>query len=84
VRDLIVRGQASGEFRADVPADWLVATFHAVVHAAANEIDAGRLDDDRAAGIMASTIVGACTAPSDPDSTRSRRRRLRSSSRARV
>jgi AcrR family transcriptional regulator len=80
VRDLIVRGQRSGEFRSDVPADWLVATVHAVVHAAANEIDAGRLDDGRAASIMASTIVGACSVPSGPEpKSVSRRRRSRPS-----
>lgn len=59
VRELIFRGQRSGRFRADLPAAWLVATFHAIVHAAANEIAAGRLDTDRAPRFITATVLGA-------------------------
>ena len=69
VRSLVVRGQKAGEFRADVPADWLVATFHAVVHAAANEIDAGRLAGSRAAELITITMLGACGAGTEPRRT---------------
>jgi TetR/AcrR family transcriptional regulator, mexCD-oprJ operon repressor len=79
VRDLIERAQSSGEFRADLPTDWLVATFHAIVHAAANEIDAGRLDTDGASSIITATILGVFSPP-HTDSTRTpNRRRTRAS-----
>ena len=57
VRDLFRAGQRSGAFRPDASADWLVATFHAVLHAAANEIDAGRLDPANASQIITSTML---------------------------
>ena len=43
VGDLIRRGQTSGDFRADLPADWLVASAYALMHQAADELAAGRL-----------------------------------------
>jgi TetR/AcrR family transcriptional regulator, mexCD-oprJ operon repressor len=59
VRDFFIVGQRSGAFRSDLSADWLVATFHAVLHAAANEIDAGRLDPENASKIITSTMLAA-------------------------
>jgi TetR/AcrR family transcriptional repressor of mexCD-oprJ operon len=59
VRDFFIVGQRSGAFRSDLSADWLVATFHAVLHAAANEIAAGRLDPENASKIITSTILAA-------------------------
>jgi TetR/AcrR family transcriptional regulator, mexCD-oprJ operon repressor len=43
LRNLINRGRRSGDFRTDVPAGWLVATFHALIHAAGDEVRAGRM-----------------------------------------
>ena len=57
VRRLLIAGQRSGAFRSDFSADWLMATFHAVLHAAANEIDAGRLERADAARIITSTML---------------------------
>jgi TetR/AcrR family transcriptional repressor of mexCD-oprJ operon len=57
VRSLLAAGQRSGAFRSDLSADWLIATFHAVLHAAANEIDAGRLERADASGIITSTML---------------------------
>jgi AcrR family transcriptional regulator len=34
LHELVVRGQADGVFRDDLPADWLVRSFYALVHAA--------------------------------------------------
>jgi AcrR family transcriptional regulator len=36
VRELVLRGQADGTFRKDLPADWLVTTYFALVHGAAD------------------------------------------------
>jgi AcrR family transcriptional regulator len=61
VERLIARGQAEGEFRTDLPRSWLVATFYSLMHTAAEEVDAGRLDPDQAAGVLTATIVAALT-----------------------
>jgi TetR/AcrR family transcriptional regulator, mexCD-oprJ operon repressor len=57
VRKLFVAGQRSRAFQSDLPADWLVAIFHAVLHTAANEIDAGRLDQADASRVIGSTML---------------------------
>jgi TetR/AcrR family transcriptional repressor of mexCD-oprJ operon len=62
VRNLITDGQRSGAFRSDLSADWLIATFHAVLHAAAEEIDAGRLDSAEAAGVITNTMLAVLQA----------------------
>jgi TetR/AcrR family transcriptional repressor of mexCD-oprJ operon len=57
VRKLFNAGKQSGAFRSDLPTDWLVATFHAVLHTAADEIDAGRLDSAAASQVITSTML---------------------------
>lgn len=57
VRGFIASAQERGDFRADLSAQWLMTVFHAVLHAAANEIDNGRLDDADAAGMIARTML---------------------------
>lgn len=61
VAGLIERGRSEGAFRADLPTSWLVTVFHAVLHAAADEITAGRLDADAAARLITSTLLAAYT-----------------------
>jgi TetR/AcrR family transcriptional regulator, mexCD-oprJ operon repressor len=43
LRTLVERGRRSGDFRTDVPAEWLVASFHALIHAAGDEVRAERM-----------------------------------------
>lgn len=62
VLGLITRGQESGAFRADLPASWLVSTLHSVMHGAADEVNAGRLDRADAARYIVATVVAAFTA----------------------
>ena len=59
VERLIARGQDEGDFRTDLPRPWLVATFYSLMHAAAEEVDAGRLDPAQAGGVLATTILAA-------------------------
>jgi TetR/AcrR family transcriptional repressor of mexCD-oprJ operon len=63
VRDFFTAAQDRGEFRSDLPVEWLLATFHAVLHAAANEVEAGRLDADKAASIITTTMLGILGKP---------------------
>ena len=65
VRQLIEDGRARGEFRTDVPADWLVSVFHALLHAAGDDVRAGRLDGDDALRALLTT-VRAAFAPASP------------------
>lgn len=59
VRALVERGREAGDFRADVPVEWLVATTLALSHAAADEVRAGRLDADAAGRALTLTLRAA-------------------------
>jgi AcrR family transcriptional regulator len=62
VRRLLARGRREGDFRADAPLAWLVATCYALIHAAADEVTSGRLAEKAAGPLLASTLTGAlCT-----------------------
>ena len=56
---LIKRGRRAGAFRKDVPASWLLATYYALMHAAAGEVTAGRLSASDARTAVKSTIHSA-------------------------
>ncbi|NIK59824.1 TetR/AcrR family transcriptional regulator [Kribbella shirazensis] len=56
VDQLIARGQKDGVYRADLTREWLVATFYAVLHAAADEVDAGRLTSEAAPTTLVATL----------------------------
>ncbi len=67
VRRLIGRGRESGELRADLSADWLVTVVYSLVHAAAAEVQAGRMAPDEAPEILTATVLAAVTAcPATP------------------
>jgi TetR/AcrR family transcriptional regulator, mexCD-oprJ operon repressor len=56
IRRLVERGRREKVFRTDVPAQWLVATFFALVHAAHAEVTAGRLRPKPARDALVRTI----------------------------
>src|SRR4051812_47045635 len=45
--ELIERGRADGSFRTDLPTAWLLTATYALVHAAADEVRAGRLEREQ-------------------------------------
>ncbi|MEV5749113.1 TetR/AcrR family transcriptional regulator [Actinoallomurus sp. NPDC052308] len=59
---LIARGRTDGAFRTDLPADWLVTTVYTLLHAAADEAAAGRLDKDAVGDILERTLLAALKA----------------------
>ncbi|MGW4499063.1 TetR/AcrR family transcriptional regulator [Micromonospora sp. NPDC004336] len=63
VAGLVRRGQDEGVFRGDLSTPWLVGVMHGVMHNAADEINAGRLDADRAASYITATVLAAFTPP---------------------
>lgn len=66
VEALIKRGRREGVFRTDLPITWLVATFHNVLHGAAEEITTGRLAERAADHAIVATLLAAFTAPGQP------------------
>jgi AcrR family transcriptional regulator len=58
-RRLFEAGVESGEFRSDVPVDWLVSVLHALIHAAADDVRAGRLDAETALHALLTTMRAA-------------------------
>lgn len=63
VRRLLEAGVEQGEFRDDVPVDWLVSVFHSLLHAAGDDVRAGRLDDATALHALTTTIRAAFAPP---------------------
>ena len=63
VQTLIERGQRSGAFRTDLPKPWLITTAFSLMHSAAEDRTAGRLDPADAAHIISSILLAAFTPP---------------------
>ncbi len=53
---LLERGQTDGSFRTDLPASWLIAASSALVHACADQVRAGQIDEDDAVRILTTSI----------------------------
>jgi TetR/AcrR family transcriptional regulator, mexCD-oprJ operon repressor len=56
---LIKRGRRSGAFRKDLQPAWLLATYYALMHAAAEEVNSGRLASTDALPTLKRTISSA-------------------------
>lgn len=56
VRRLVRRGRGCGDFRTDVPVDWLVTCFFTLLHAAAEQVRAGRLSERTADRVVRATV----------------------------
>lgn len=56
IAGLIERGRAEGAFREDVPVQWMVSSYFALVHACGDEMRAGRLDAAAAPGVLQATL----------------------------
>jgi len=63
IHDLLRRGQSAGAFRADFQADLLASTLHHVLHGAANDVAAGRLDPADAPRFVAEMTLAVCVVP---------------------
>ncbi|MEV4001390.1 TetR/AcrR family transcriptional regulator [Actinomadura sp. NPDC049753] len=62
VRELIVQGRDAGDFRTDLPVEWLVSTVYALLHAAMEEVSAQRFDQAEAGEALVRTLLGALRA----------------------
>lgn len=62
--DLVSRGQREGTVRADLPADWLIAVYYSLMHSAAAEVGAGRLEPDEVPDLVEATLLPMVSAAS--------------------
>jgi TetR/AcrR family transcriptional regulator, mexCD-oprJ operon repressor len=60
---LVERGRADGSFRTDLPTAWLLTSALALVHAAAQEVRAGRIDEPNALHVLTVTVRGLFIGP---------------------
>lgn len=56
-------GMERGELRTDVPVDWLVSVYHALLHAAGEDVRAGRIDSATALHALTTTMRAAFAPP---------------------
>lgn len=63
VEQLLVRGQHEGTIRTDLPTSWLVTTVYSLLHAAAEDVNTGRLQPEAAAAVLEATLFPALRAP---------------------
>lgn len=62
IGDLVARGQEAGVFRTDLPASWLMSAAIGLMHTAAQDVAAGRLDADAAPDVLVRSL-GALYTP---------------------
>lgn len=63
VERIIARGREEGAFRTDLPLPWLVSTVFSVLHNAAQEIEAGRLERPEADQVLTATLLAVLRTP---------------------
>ena len=59
--NLVDRGRREGDFRTDLSADWLVTSYLALIHAAAEAVQAGELAREDARGALGVTVTDLLT-----------------------
>jgi AcrR family transcriptional regulator len=52
-------GVAQGEFRSDVPVEWLLTVYYSLLHAAGDDVRAGRIEADTALLALTTTMSAA-------------------------
>jgi AcrR family transcriptional regulator len=63
LRRLVTRGQRQGVFRSDLPSEWLVTTTFSLLHAAADEVNDGRLAPSDAPDVLEATLSAVLAPP---------------------
>ena len=56
IADLIERGRHEGNFRSDLPTDWLVTCCFSLMHACAQHVRSGAIDEEHALGALTTTL----------------------------
>ena len=66
LQPLIERGQHREQFRPDVPATWHISMLLALIHAASDDLQAGRMASGSVESALVAAALGAVGAPSVP------------------
>ncbi|SKC66699.1 TetR/AcrR family transcriptional regulator [Krasilnikoviella flava] len=61
-RDVLERGRAAGEFRADMPVEWQLSVFQAILHGASAAVHRGEITADDAPALVRDTTLAALSA----------------------
>jgi AcrR family transcriptional regulator len=61
LRALIARGQQSGEFDPELPAEWLIGVLTDLIHAASRHVTAGAMGSDTAERVLLRSAAAALT-----------------------
>jgi AcrR family transcriptional regulator len=56
IEGLVRRGQRSGEFDRELPVEWVAVSFLALMHTAAEQVAAGRMDSVQAESVLERTV----------------------------
>ncbi|MFH9467153.1 TetR/AcrR family transcriptional regulator [Streptomyces clavifer] len=68
VRDLIMRGQAQGVFRDDLPAAWLASALHHILKGTAADVSSGAMNAEQAPRFITQIILAAyAPQPANPE-----------------
>lgn len=59
IEQLLERGQKEGDFRTDLQLNWLVTLVYSLLHAAAEDVNTGRLEESDAARTVEATLLAA-------------------------
>ncbi len=59
IKALVTRGRGEGVFRTDLPLNWQVTTIYTLLHAAAEDVNTGRLAQGSAARVLETTLLSA-------------------------
>lgn len=70
LQPLIERGQRTGAFRADLPAQWHLSMLLALIHAASGELQAKRLPAAEIESALVTTVLGALDATTNDSDER--------------
>jgi TetR/AcrR family transcriptional repressor of mexCD-oprJ operon len=63
--ELLERGRQEGSFRADLPTHWLITAMLALIHAAGDEVRAGRVTQTLAPQLLTASIRSLLAPPPD-------------------
>jgi AcrR family transcriptional regulator len=67
IHDLLARGRAEGVVRDDLPLPWLTACVQVILHGAAVELRAGRLDEAEVSDVVTRTVLALVRSPARAD-----------------
>ena len=63
IRALIRRGQRSGEFDPELPAEWMIGVITDLIHAASRQVSAGAMTPQQAERVLVRTARAVLVAP---------------------